>query len=272
MVLEKDQNQSERSFSKLIKHDRETKYYGMKSNVERYGLKPFYTNYEDLDTFHYNIEFENVGSTLPLKNFLIPDNLIEEGKNRYNFNFSLTNITGDGRFLNLLPDRNTPYLITGNYYKDFSNFELRDKDFVVRQGFEDNDYIYNDAEISKYFTLHVIHEPEDRYYFDFLNMFKYAKNRGLGQKFEQVFYSYLHENDTTAFTAKEKYDAGKKEFILYIVFLDGTYEPRFTPFTRPLDIWHSSTKVRVRVRFLKSFTSQKRHAFTDSLVIIIPIA
>ena len=55
-------------------------------------------------------------------------------------------------------------------------------------------------------------------------MFKYFKNRGLGQKFEQVFYSYLHENNTTVFTTKEKYDAGKKEFILYIVFLDGTYE------------------------------------------------
>ena len=95
---------------------------------------------------------------------------------------------------------------------------------MVKQGFEDNDYIYNEAEISKYFTLHVIHEPEDRYYIDFLNVLKYAKNRGLGQKFEQVFYSYLHENDTTVFTTKEKYDAGKKEFLLYIVFLDGTYQ------------------------------------------------
>ena len=76
--------------------------------------------------------------------------MIEEGKNRYNFNFSLTNISGDERLLNLLPDGNTPYLITSNYYKDFPNFELRDKDFVVRQGFEDNNYINND-------TLHVIH-------------------------------------------------------------------------------------------------------------------
>ena len=125
----------------------------------------------------------------------------------------MTNITGDERLLKLLPGKNTDC-----FYKDFSKFQLENDDFVVRDGFESSEYRFNSSEISKYFTLYVILSDNTRLSFDFFNVLKYAKNRGLGQAFPSLFYSYLHQNDTEVITTEENFNKGKKR-IFYTQFL-----------------------------------------------------
>ena len=73
--------------------------------------------------------------------------------------------------------------------------------------------------LTMFFFLYVLHSNEDKTYynFDFLPVFKYAKEHGIRQTFEDTFYSYLEENDTDVFTTEEKYLNGKREKILYIL-------------------------------------------------------
>ena len=59
-VLEKEQNEEDRIFNKDFKHKGEEIYIGMKANVEHYGVKPFYTEYEHLDNFYYKISFKDI--------------------------------------------------------------------------------------------------------------------------------------------------------------------------------------------------------------------
>ena len=69
------------------------------------------------------------------------------------------------------------------------------------------------------FFLHILHSNEKKTYynFDFLPVFKYDKEHGIGQSFEDAFYTYLEENDSDVFTTEEKYLNGKKEKIFYIL-------------------------------------------------------
>ena len=73
--------------------------------------------------------------------------------------------------------------------------------------------------ISKIFTIHIIHSNESATYykFDFLPVLIFAKTRGVGQNFNQIFHNFLHENDTQVFTREDKFKARKKEKILYVV-------------------------------------------------------
>ena len=68
-----------------------------------------------------------------------------------------------------------------------------------------------------FFFLYIRHSNEDKTYynFDFLPVFKYAKEHGIGQSFEDTFYTYLEENGSGVITAEEKYLNSKKEKILY---------------------------------------------------------
>ena len=82
----------------------------MKSNVIHYGLKPFYTDYEYLDNFYWNVKVNNAGSTELPTRAMIPYKLIRNRICRRNKDFNLTNIIGGQRLLNLLPEK------TGDFY------------------------------------------------------------------------------------------------------------------------------------------------------------
>ena len=133
--------------------------------------------------------------------------LIREGIVTKNTNFNLTDITGDERLLALLPPKNSNYYPLSDFYKEVTDFDLTQKDFVNFHGFENEEYKYNDVEINNTFFLHILHSNKDKTYynFDFLPVFKYAKEHGIGQSFEDTFYTYLEENDSDVFITEEKY-------------------------------------------------------------------
>ena len=130
----------------------------------------------------------------------------------------LIDITSDERLLKLLPERSSNYFIFTDFYNEFSNFQLENDDFVKPKGFVDSSYQYSEVEITKYFSIDIIHSSMEviHYHFDLLSIFKYAKARGLGENFARIFYSYLKENDTDVFTTEEKYGEGKKDEIIYV--------------------------------------------------------
>ena len=142
-----------------------------------------------------------------------------DGIDRKNKDFTLTDITGDERLLKLSPERSSDYFILSDFYKEFYNFQFQNGDFVKTKGFVDSAYQYSEVEISKYFSIDIIHSSAEatHYHFDFLPVFKYAKVRGLGENFGRVFYSYLKENNTDVFATEEKYGGCKKDKIIYVV-------------------------------------------------------
>ena len=120
--------------------------------------------------------------------------------------------------LALLPPKNSHYYPLSDFYEEFTDFDLTQKDFVNFHGFENVGYNYNNVEINNIYFLHILHSNEDKtfYNFDFLPVFKYAKEHGKGQPSEDIFYTYLEENDTDVFTIEGKYLNGKKEKILHM--------------------------------------------------------
>ena len=164
-------------------------YSAMKSNVVYYGLKPFHTEYGYLDSEYYYIHMFSQGSNQNLN-----------------------------RFLALLPPKNSNYYPLSDFYKEFTDFNLTQKDCVNFHGFENEEYKY-DVETNNISFLHILHSNEDKTYynFHFLRVFKYAKEHEIGQSFEDKFYTYLVENNTDVFTTDARYLNGKKEKILYIL-------------------------------------------------------
>ena len=119
---------------------------------------------------------------------------------------------------------------TSDFYKEFTNFQLEENDFTRINWYEPLEYKYRSREISKVFTLHIVHSDKhiyDKnvtyYKFDFLPVFIFEKTRRVGQNFNQIFYNFLHENDMQAFTTEDKFEAGKKDKILYIVKKNSTF-------------------------------------------------
>ena len=192
----------------------------MRDNVQRYGLKASHTEFDNLDANYWSLAIDSLqGTTQPLSRSLIPIRIIREGIVRKKKNFTPTDITGYEKLLKLLPERSSDYFILSDFYNEFSNFQLENDDFVKTKGFVDSPYQYSEVEITKYFTIDIIHSSVEviRYHFDFLPVFKYAKARGLGENFGRIFYSYLKENDTDVFTTEEKYGEGKNYKITYVV-------------------------------------------------------
>ena len=201
-------------------YDRETILTGMSENVQRYRLKAFYTEYDNLGANYWSLAIDSLrGTTQPLNQSLFPIRIIREGIVRKKKDFMLTDITGDERLLKLLPERSSDYFILSDFYNEFSNFQLENDDFVKAKGFVDSSYQYSEVEITKYFIIDIIHSSVEviHYHFDFLPVFKYAKARGLGENFGRIFYSYLKENETDVFTTEGKYGEGKKDQIIYVV-------------------------------------------------------
>ena len=77
--------------------------------------------------------------------------LIREGIVTKNTNFNLTDITGDERLLALLPPKNSNYYPLSDFYKEVTDFDLTQKDFVNFHGFENEEYKYNDVGINNIF-------------------------------------------------------------------------------------------------------------------------
>ena len=108
--------------------DRETIFTGMSGNVQRYRLKAFYTEYDNLDANYWSLAIDSLrGTTQPLNRSLFPIRIIREGIVRKKKDFTLTDITGDKRLLKLLPERSSDYFILSDFYNEFSNFHLRRK-------------------------------------------------------------------------------------------------------------------------------------------------
>ena len=81
-------------------------------------------------------------------------------------------------------------------------------------------------EISDIFKIHIIHNNNagTRYFFDFLPLFKFKKERGVGETFTDIFYSYLSQNETKVFTTEQKFSNGYKKNIYSIVNDQGQFK------------------------------------------------
>ena len=173
----------------------------------------------------------NGRSTEPSARAIIPYKHIRDGICRSNKDFNLANITRDQRLLNLLPEKLGNFFPTSNFYKVFTNFQLEENDFSRINGYEPLEYKYTNREISKIFTLHIVYSDKhiyDKnvtyYKFDFLPVFIFAKTRGVGQNFNQIFHNFLHENDTQVFTTEDKFEAGNKDKILFDVKKNDSFD------------------------------------------------
>ena len=89
--------------------------------------------------------------------FLFPEKLIEEGCTKKLINFNLTDVTGDQRLLELLPAKTNDFYPFNEFYRDFTNFQVNEKDFTKTLGFEDTSYRFSENEISNIFRIHIIH-------------------------------------------------------------------------------------------------------------------
>ena len=127
-------------FDVLVKHeqtyDRETTFTGMSGNVQSYALKAFCTEYDNLDASYWSLAIDSLrGTTQPLNRSLFPIRIIREVIVRKKKDFTLTDITRSKRLLKLLPERSSDYFILSDFYKEFSNFQLENVDFVKTKRF-----------------------------------------------------------------------------------------------------------------------------------------
>ena len=83
---------------------------GTKENVVRYGLNPFHIEYNYLDNEYWMLNTRPIqGSTKPFTRSLFPHNLIRDRVVQRQKDLSLTDITGDSRFLKLLPEKSSDF-------------------------------------------------------------------------------------------------------------------------------------------------------------------
>ena len=94
----------------------------------------------------------------------------------------MTNITGDSRLITLLPEKTNEFYPLRNFYKEFTGFKLMEQNFFRFDAFKETRYRFSDREISDTFKIHILHSNslQNRYVFDFLLVFKFAKSEGTG--------------------------------------------------------------------------------------------
>ena len=138
------------------------------------------------------------GSTQPLDRLLFPKKRIEERHTKKLINFNSTDVTRDQKLLELLPAKTNDFYPLSQFYNDFTNFQVNEKDFSKTFGFEDTSYRFLESEISDIFKVHIIHSNNagTQYFFDFFSVFKLARERGVGETFKDIFYLYLFQNET----------------------------------------------------------------------------
>ena len=166
----------------------------MKSNVVHYSLKPFHTEYEYLDNEYLNIDLAFMqGSSQPLDRFLFPKKLIEEGRTKKLINFNLTDVTGDEKLLEFLPAKINNFYPLSEFYKDFTNFQVNEKDFSKTLGFEDTSYRFAESKISDIFKIHIMHNNNagTQCFFDFPPVFNFEKKR-VWVKLLRTFFTHIY--------------------------------------------------------------------------------
>ena len=131
----------------------------------------------------------------------------------------MTDVTGDQRLLELLLAKTNDFYPLSEFYNNFTNFQVNEKDFPKTFGFKDTSYRFLENELSDIFEVRIIHSNNagTQYFFDFLLIFKFAKERGVGETFKDSFYSYLSQNETEVFKTEQKFSNGYKKNICYIV-------------------------------------------------------
>ena len=218
-ILKKDNDNTLFDMLVLIKtkHLREVIYREMKDNVTNYRLKSFHTEYKHLDSEYWDLNIKALQGTIqPLTRLLFPLDLIKDSIVRRQKNFILTNITEDSRLTALLPEKTNKFYPLSDFCEEFTNFKLTEQDFFRSDSFEEKKYRFSDREISDTFKIHILHSNalQTRFVFDFLPVFKFAKSKGIGQKFKDYFSRFLSENDTEVFTTEKNITKEKLE-ILY---------------------------------------------------------
>ena len=102
----------------------------MKENIERYGLRLFHTEHNHLDNGYWVLDITTIqGTTSPLTHLLFPYNLIKDGvvcRQKY---FSPTNVMGDVRRFDLLPENSNDFYPLSDFCKEFTNFNIDNNDF-----------------------------------------------------------------------------------------------------------------------------------------------
>ena len=136
-IIKKDHNKM--LFVILMKashtYRREEICEGTKENVVRYGLNPFHIEYNYLDNEYWMLNTIPIqGSTKPFTRSLFPHNLIRDWVVQRQKDLSLTDITGDSRFLKLLPEKSSDFYSLNNFYGDFTNFNDEKEDFFRFHG------------------------------------------------------------------------------------------------------------------------------------------
>ena len=172
-VLKKDNDKA--LFDILVKvfhiYTREEIYEGVKGNVVRYGLKPIHNEYNYLDNEYWVLDTRPIqGTTQPLRRSLFPHNLIRDEVVRRQKDFSLTDITGDSRLLELFPERSSDFYSLSNFYSELTNFNIEKEDLFRFHGFKDKSYRFSKRNISDIFKIHIIHSNTSKtnYQFDYL--------------------------------------------------------------------------------------------------------
>ena len=159
------------------------------------------------------------GSTQPLYRFLFPKKVIEEGRTKKLINFNLIDATADQRLLEILPAKTKIFTLSANFTKTLQTFMLTKKIFQKTLGSEDTSYRFLENKMSDIFKIHIIHSNNagTQHFFDFLPVFKFAKERSVSETFTDIFYSYLSQNKAEVFTTEEIFSNGYKKNICYIV-------------------------------------------------------
>ena len=158
--------------------------------------------------------------------FLFPKKLIEEGCTKKLINFNLADVTGDQRLLELLPAKTNDFYPFSEFYRDFTNFQVNEKDFSKTLGFEDTSYRFSENKISDILRIHIIQSNKagTQRFFNFLPVFMFVKERGVSEIFRDIFYSYLTQNETEVFTTEEEFSNRYKKNVRYIVNDQGQFK------------------------------------------------
>ena len=136
----------------------------------------------------------------------------------------MTDVTRDQRLLELLPAKMNDFYPLSEFYRDFTNFQVNKKDFSKTLRFEDMSYRFLENEISDIFKIHIIHSKSQVFNVS-LTFFQYSSLRKKGHRkkerkkeretLEDIFYSYLLQNETEVFTIEEKISNRYKKNMLH---------------------------------------------------------
>ena len=115
-----------------------------------------------------------------------------------------------------MPEKSSDFYLLSSLYSEFTKINVEKEDFFRFHGFKDESYRFSERELSDIFKIDIFHSNtrKTNYQFYYLPVFKFAKEKAVGQDFKDIFYDYLSESDTEVFTTEKKFGEGKKRNIL----------------------------------------------------------